>query len=212
MSLLDDFLIRAAVAGLGVVLATAPLGCLVVWRRMAFFGDATAHAAVLGVAVSLAFSISIFIGTLGAALAMGLLVSSLSGRTFAMDTALGVLAHAALAAGLVGVSLTGQVRIDISSYLFGDILSVSRGDIALIWGGGCGCSGAIDLALAGAFDRHTKPRSGPCGRARSAPRGHDPDIGIGFSSCCRDQSGRRALDWGVADHSTRHRAQRGTHP
>ena len=53
----DDFMVRATFAGIGVALAAAPLGCFVVWRRMAYFGDATAHAAVLGVALSLAFSV-----------------------------------------------------------------------------------------------------------------------------------------------------------
>ena len=54
----DDFMVRAALAGIGVAFASAPLGCFVVWRRMAYFGDATAHAAILGVALSLAFSLS----------------------------------------------------------------------------------------------------------------------------------------------------------
>ena len=53
--MLDDFFLRALLAGLGVALAAGPLGCFVVWRRMAYFGDATAHAAILGVALSLAF-------------------------------------------------------------------------------------------------------------------------------------------------------------
>ena len=68
--MLDDFLWRAALAGVAVALASGPLGCFVVWRRMAYFGDATAHAAILGVALSLGFSISVFIGVLLAALAM----------------------------------------------------------------------------------------------------------------------------------------------
>lgn len=52
--MLDDFLIRAALAGGLLALAAGPLGCFVVWRRMAYFGDATAHAAILGVALALA--------------------------------------------------------------------------------------------------------------------------------------------------------------
>ncbi len=60
--MLDDFMMRATLAGIGVALAAAPLGCFVVWRRMAYFGDATAHAAILGVALSLALSISVFAG------------------------------------------------------------------------------------------------------------------------------------------------------
>ena len=95
--MLDDFLIRAALAGLGVAIAAAPLGCFVVWRRMAYFGDATAHAAILGVALALGFSMSVFTGALVVALAMALTVSALSGRGYAMDTLLGVMAHSALA-------------------------------------------------------------------------------------------------------------------
>ena len=74
MSLLDDFMVRATLAGLGVVLAAAPLGCFVVWRRMAYFGDATAHASILGVALALTFNVSIFGGVLSVALIMALTV------------------------------------------------------------------------------------------------------------------------------------------
>ena len=135
MTFLDDFIIRAALAGLGVAVAAAPLGCFVVWRRMAYFGEATAHAAILGVALSLAFSLPVFAGVLAAALLMALTVSTLSGRGYAMDTLLGVLAHSSLAAGLVAVSFLTGVRVDLMAYLFGDILAVSRGDLAVIWGG-----------------------------------------------------------------------------
>ena len=133
--MLDDFMMRAALAGIGVAIAAAPLGCFVVWRRMAYFGDATAHAAILGVALSLAFSMSVFIGAMAVALMMALTVSLLSGRGYAMDTLLGVLAHSALAFGLVAVSFLSGIRIDLMAYLFGDILAVSRGDLAVIWGG-----------------------------------------------------------------------------
>jgi zinc transport system permease protein len=142
--ILDDFMVRAALAGVGVALAAAPLGCFVVWRRRAYFGDATAHAAILGVALSLAFSTSIFLGALAVALAMAVTVSLLSERGHAMDTLLGVLAHSALAFGLVAVSFLAGVRIDLMAYLFGDILAVGRGDLAVIWGGA-----ALVVALIG---------------------------------------------------------------
>ncbi|MEX0373239.1 metal ABC transporter permease [Spiribacter roseus] len=134
-TMLDDFLVRATLAGLGVVLAAAPLGCFVVWRRMAFFGAATAHAAVLGVALSLALSMSIFVGVLAVSLLMAVTVSLLSDRGYAMDTLLGVMAHSSLAFGLVAVSFLSDVRIDLMAYLFGDILAVGRSDLAIIWGG-----------------------------------------------------------------------------
>lgn len=133
--MLDDFMTRATLAGVGTALAAAPLGCFVVWRRMAYFGDATAHAAILGVALSLAFQISIFPGVLAVALIMALTVTVLAGRGYAMDTLLGVLAHSALAFGLVAVSFLSGIRIDLMAYLFGDILAVSRLDLLVIWGG-----------------------------------------------------------------------------
>ncbi|MDQ2066901.1 metal ABC transporter permease [Xinfangfangia sp. CPCC 101601] len=133
--MLDDFLIRAALAGVGVALATGPLGAFVVWRRMAYFGDATAHAAILGVALALATDLPIVAGTLVVALAMAISVAGLAARGWALDTTLGVMAHSALAFGLVAVSFLPGVRTDLSAWLFGDILAVSKGDLALIWGG-----------------------------------------------------------------------------
>ncbi len=133
--MLDDFMVRATLAGIGVALAAAPLGCFVVWRRMAYFGDATAHAAILGVALSLTFQMSIFFGAVVVALIMASLVTILSHRGYAMDTLLGVLAHSSLAFGLVAVSFLSGIRIDLMAYLFGDILAVSRGDLLVIWGG-----------------------------------------------------------------------------
>lgn len=133
--MLDDFLLRAVLAGFGVVLAAGPLGCFVVWRRMAYFGEATAHAAILGVAISLAFSLSIFAGVFLLAMAMAVAVGLLSGRELATDTLLGVLSHTALAAGLVAVSFLSSVRVDLMGYLFGDILSVTKTEVGLIWGG-----------------------------------------------------------------------------
>ncbi|PZX17136.1 zinc transport system permease protein [Palleronia aestuarii] len=140
--MLDDFMTRATLAGIGTALAAAPMGCFVVWRRMAYFGDATAHAAILGVALSLALSLPIFAGAVVIALLMATTVALLSGRGYAMDTLLGVLAHSALAFGLLAASFLTSVRIDIMAYLFGDILAVSRSDLAVIWGGA-----ALVLAL-----------------------------------------------------------------
>jgi zinc transport system permease protein len=134
-TMLDDFTTRALLAGLGVALATGPLGSFVVWRRMAYFGDATAHAAILGVALALAFQLPLTVGVLGVSLAMAMTVSTLAAKGWAMDTTLGVLAHSALAFGLVAISFVPGVRTDLSAYLFGDILVVSRADLALIWGG-----------------------------------------------------------------------------
>ncbi len=140
MTFLDDFLVRALLAGIGVALIAGPLGCFVVWRRMAYFGDASAHAALLGVALALLADLPILAGVLVITTAMAAGTAALASGRYAMDTVLGVAAHSALAAGLVALAMIDGVRVDLMAYLFGDVLAVSKVDIAVIW------SGAIIIA------------------------------------------------------------------
>ena len=186
----DDFMVRAALAGIGVAFASAPLGCFVVWRRMAYFGDATAHAAILGVALSLAFSMSMFVGTVVVALLMALVVSVLSGKGYAMDTLLGVLAHSALAFGLVAVSFLSGIRIDLMAYLFGDILAVSRGDLSVIWGGAVTCCRTDRLALVSPANLDVKRGSGLRERNQPKTRATGANDCTGNYGCGCNQSGR----------------------
>ena len=138
MSLLDDFLVRALLAGIGVALIAGPLGCFVVWRRMAYFGDASAHAALLGVAIALLADLPVLTGVLVVTSAMAAGTAALASGRYAMDTVLGVAAHAALAAGVVALALIEDVRVDLMGYLFGDVLAVSAVDVAVIWAGAAG--------------------------------------------------------------------------
>lgn len=133
--IIDSFLGRAALAGVGLACAAGPLGCFVLWRRMAYFGDAIAHAAILGVALALAFSTSIFLGVVTVSLVMAVTVFAASGATQSTNTVLGVTAHSSLALGLVAASQLSGARLDLMSYLFGDILSVGRADLLVIWSG-----------------------------------------------------------------------------
>jgi len=131
----EDFMIYALLAGLGVALAAGPLGCFVVWRKMAYFGDATAHAAILGVALALLVDGPISLGVFLTAIAMAIVVVQNKTDGLAIDTMLGVAAHAALAVGLVAVSLIPGRTPDLESYLFGDILSLSQADLIKIFAG-----------------------------------------------------------------------------
>ncbi|CUX19502.1 ABC transporter, membrane spanning protein (Zinc) [Agrobacterium tomkonis CFBP 6623] len=133
----DDFFVRAMVAGIGVALTAGPLGCFVVWRRMAYFGDTMAHSALLGVALSLLLQLNLIVSVFLVASAVSILLIFLQRRqALSSDALLGILSHSALAIGLVIVAFMSWVRIDLVSFLFGDILAVTRSDIALIWGGG----------------------------------------------------------------------------
>ncbi|MEM6903661.1 MAG: metal ABC transporter permease, partial [Pseudomonadota bacterium] len=119
------------------------LGCFVVWRRMAYFGDTIAHASLLGVAFALVLEINLTIGVLAIGSAIAIALFMLQGRLqIATDTLLGILSHSALAIGLVAISLLSNIRVDLLGYLFGDILAVGWSDLAMILGGA-----AILLAL-----------------------------------------------------------------
>lgn len=135
--MLDDFLVRALAAGLGVALVAGPLGCFVVWRRMAYVGDTMAHASLLGIALGLILGLDLGLGVLAVTAAVALLLAGLQGqRRLASDTLLGILAHGSLSIGLVAVSFLETVRLDLMGYLFGDILAVSTADLLWVWGGG----------------------------------------------------------------------------
>lgn len=141
--MLDDFLVRALVAGAGVALVAGPLGCFIVWRRMAYFGDTLAHAALLGVALSLLLQIHVTLAVFAVSAIVALCLLLLRRQaSLSADSLLGLLSHSALALGLVALAFMSWVRVDLNGLLFGDILAVSRADIALIFGGG-----ALVLAL-----------------------------------------------------------------
>jgi zinc transport system permease protein len=131
-----DFLLRALGAGLMLALVCGPLGCFIVWRRMAYFGDTLAHSALLGIALALLLDLNLQLTVIGACCLLALLLVLMErNKSLASDTLLGILAHSSLAIGLVTISLT-DVRIDLLAYLFGDLLSVSRHELWWMLGGG----------------------------------------------------------------------------
>ena len=133
----DDFFARALAGGIGVALATGPLGCFMVWRRMAYFGDSIAHSALLGVLLGIVLGIDLNGGIILMCVALALLLLLLQQqRRLATDTLLGILAHGTLALGLVGLSFLQSVRVDLMTYLFGDILAVTGSDLIWIYSGG----------------------------------------------------------------------------
>lgn len=129
---MDDFLLRAILAGGLVSLISAPLGCLVVWRRMSYYGATIAHGGLLGVAGGILLGINLSLAVLVMALILTFLLILLerAGR-LPVDTLLGIIAHVALAAGVLAASQVNNGNVDLMSYLFGDILSVGWNDILL---------------------------------------------------------------------------------
>ena len=133
----DDFFTRALIAGIGIAIVTGPLGCLVIWRRLSYFGDTLAHSALLGVTLGYAFSFNISLSVFIISGTVALLLISLQKRTkLAGDSLLGLLAHSSLAIGLVLIGFLSSIRFDLMGLLFGDILAVTTQDILIIWFGG----------------------------------------------------------------------------
>ncbi|MGK0674631.1 MAG: metal ABC transporter permease [Halothiobacillaceae bacterium] len=140
---LPDFLGYALLGGVGVALLAGPLGCFVVWRRMAYFGETLAHSAFLGVGLGLLLHFEPMIGVaaVGAVIAI-ILARRHPAEGLAEDTLLGLLAHASLAMGLVMLAFMEEVRVDLFAYLFGDILALRPED--LLW---IGVADLLGLAL-----------------------------------------------------------------
>lgn len=134
---MDDFILYALAAGFALALVVGPLGSVVVWRRMAYFGDTLAHAALLGVALAIAAEQLpiVGVGVIGVSIAV-LLFWLEKQRDLSTDTLLGILSHSALALGLIVLSVIQAqgFNINLMSYLFGDLLAVNQSDLVLMYG------------------------------------------------------------------------------
>src|SRR5690554_3202598 len=84
-TVLNDFFWRALLGGFGVALIAGPLGCFVVWRRMAYFGDTLAHSALLGIALSFLISVPLNLGVVITCVTIAIALVLLS-RTRALAT------------------------------------------------------------------------------------------------------------------------------
>lgn len=136
--MLNDFVVRALLAGLALAVLAGPVGSFVVWRRMAYFGETLAHASLLGVAFAFLFDIGVYAGVLGFSAIAVLVVAALEShaRFLPGDSLLGVLATGALAAGVIVTTLIPSVSFDLLGFLFGDVLSVSVEDLIWLYAGG----------------------------------------------------------------------------
>ena len=133
----DDFFVRALIAGIGIAIIAGPIGCFVVWRRLAYYGDTLAHSGLLGVTLGFILGINMSLSVFIISTTIAFLLLLLQKKTkLTGDALLGLLAHSSLAIGLVIIAIASSIRIDLMGLLFGDILSVSNNDIILIWGGG----------------------------------------------------------------------------
>ncbi|KXF81442.1 zinc ABC transporter permease subunit ZnuB [Enterovibrio coralii] len=131
-----EFLAIPILAGVLIAASVGPLGSFVVWRRMAYFGDTLAHASLFGLALGFMLQVNLTLALIASCLTIATLLVALQRNCkVSTDTLLGIIAHTSLSLGLVSISFVDDLRVDLMSYLFGDLLSVNTTDLALIAGG-----------------------------------------------------------------------------
>ena len=137
------FIVRGMVAGMVVGIVCAVVGTFVVLRGMAFLGDAMAHTLLPGVAIGYLAGGGargpVFWGGFGAAVCAALAIGFISRRArLREDAAIGVIFAGMFALGVALISSTGSYAVDLSHFLFGDVLGVMNADllrIAVVGGG-----------------------------------------------------------------------------
>jgi zinc transport system permease protein len=130
---MDPILLKALLAGWAIAILAGPMGCFIVWQRMAYFGDTLAHSALLGIGVSLIIESS---PTITVLLSSSLIAAALAWlsikRGLALDTLLGITAHSALAIGILLINLSGSPSVDWLAWLFGDLLALTWAQLTQI--------------------------------------------------------------------------------
>jgi zinc transport system permease protein len=127
---LDDFLLRAICAGLIMVVIAAPMGCLMVWQRLAFLSDTLGHAAVLGVGLGLVLQLEPIFGVLAVALVIVFSLSRVSSFNSALsETTLAIISHTGLAGGIILVGILPGPAVNLEAILFGDLLATTAADL-----------------------------------------------------------------------------------
>jgi zinc transport system permease protein len=127
---LDDFLVRSIIAGLIMVVIAAPMGCLMVWQRLAFLSDTLGHAAVMGVGLGLLLEVTPVFGVLAVALLIVFSLNRVSSFNSALsETTLAIISHTGLAGGIILVGLLPAQSVNLEAILFGDLLATTNADL-----------------------------------------------------------------------------------
>ncbi|MCU0235945.1 MAG: metal ABC transporter permease [Acidobacteria bacterium] len=131
--LLLPFMQRAILAGLVLGLLLSYLGIFVTLRKMAFFSDGIAHAALAGAAIGLLTRFSPLLSALAFSMLLAALVYWLEKKSsLSSDAIIGIMFTSGMALGVVLISLRPGYQPELISYLFGNILAIRRVDLALI--------------------------------------------------------------------------------
>ena len=128
-----QFMQNAALAGLLVGVLCSVLSVFVVLKKMAFIGQGIAHAAFGGIAFAILLNLDVFVTTNVFCIIVALLIGIVSRRgKVSEDSSIGLFLTTSMALGVIFLNLRTEYTQDVFSYLFGNILAVSRGDVLRI--------------------------------------------------------------------------------
>jgi zinc transport system permease protein len=125
--MIDSFLLNAIFGGLIIASVSGLLGCFVLWKNMAYFGDALSHSALLGITIGILFHLNLTIAVSLVAILFAIVFSQNTSR-YSNDTMLGVISYSALSLAII-VNSYKKVKMDLIGYLFGDILAINYHDM-----------------------------------------------------------------------------------
>ena len=126
-----QLLLPAWTMGTLLVFLTAPLGCLMLWRRMSFFADTMAHGTLLGVAIAGALSLPLWFGVSLLAFLLVAILWILHDPRLPNDALLALCSATLLCSGLLFIQHIPSLRPELLSYLFGDLLQISWSDLPI---------------------------------------------------------------------------------
>jgi ABC-type Mn2+/Zn2+ transport system permease subunit len=132
------FIVRALIAAVAVGIVCSVLGTYIVLRGMAFLGDALAHTILPGVVIAFLLGWPLAVGALVMGLLTALGIGALSGQGMVKeDTAIGIIFAGSFALGVALLSTVGNYTVDLTHFLFGNLLGVSTADLwtILVLGG-----------------------------------------------------------------------------
>ncbi len=138
------FMQRGMAAVLLIGALSGVIGCYVVVRGMAFFGDALAHSILPGVAIAYTVGGNLFVGGLVAGVAAALGIGWLTREErLKEDTAIGIVFTGMFALGIAIISTTRSYSVDLSHILFGNVLGVGDADLLIM----AVCGAVVGLAI-----------------------------------------------------------------
>lgn len=135
-----QLLLPAWIMGTLLVFLTAPLGCLMLWRRMSFFADTMAHGTLLGVALAALLTLPLWIGVTFTAMLLVAILWVLHDPRLPNDALLALCSATLLCSGLLLIQHLPALRPELLSYLFGDLLTIEWSDLPIF-------AGVIAIAL-----------------------------------------------------------------